>query len=91
MITKAQRLALKRVYDRHDINFLVIDCAHNRAKSPRLIGHIVSRETAYGLVTRKLSYLQYRRLAFNSASQGCVMLQWCGMWLGIEPDGYTHS
>jgi hypothetical protein len=22
---------------------------------------------------------------------GCVMLPWCGMWLGIEPDGYTHS
>ena len=22
---------------------------------------------------------------------GCVMIQWCGMWLGIEPDGYTHS
>ena len=22
---------------------------------------------------------------------GCVMLPWRGMWLGIEPDGYTHS
>lgn len=22
---------------------------------------------------------------------GCVMVQWCGMWLGIEPDGYVHS
>jgi len=21
----------------------------------------------------------------------CLMLQWCGMWLGIERDGYTHS
>ena len=21
----------------------------------------------------------------------CLMLPWCGMWLGIEPDGYTHS
>ena len=21
----------------------------------------------------------------------CLMLQWAGMWLGIEPDGYTHS
>lgn len=21
----------------------------------------------------------------------CVMLQWAGMWLGIERDGYTHS
>ena len=21
----------------------------------------------------------------------CVMIQWRGMWLGIETDGYTHS
>ncbi|MGY3278145.1 hypothetical protein [Bradyrhizobium sp. S3.7.6] len=21
----------------------------------------------------------------------CIMVHWCGMWLGIEPDGYTHS
>lgn len=24
-------------------------------------------------------------------SFGCIMVQWCGMWLGIEEDGYTHS
>ncbi len=22
---------------------------------------------------------------------GCVMVYWAGMWLGIEKDGYTHS
>ena len=22
---------------------------------------------------------------------GAVMVQWCGMWLGIETDGYCHS
>ncbi len=21
----------------------------------------------------------------------CVMIEWCGMWLGIEKDGYAHS
>lgn len=21
----------------------------------------------------------------------CLMLPWCGMWLGIETDGHTHS
>ena len=21
----------------------------------------------------------------------CIMVQWCGIWLGIESDGYTHS
>ena len=20
-----------------------------------------------------------------------LMVKWCNMWLGIEPDGYTHS
>lgn len=24
-------------------------------------------------------------------SRDGLMVQWCGMWLGIEPDGYTHS
>lgn len=24
-------------------------------------------------------------------STDCVMVPWCGMWLGIEQDGYTHS
>lgn len=21
----------------------------------------------------------------------CLMVYWCNMWIGIEPDGYTHS
>ena len=21
----------------------------------------------------------------------CLMIEWCGMWLGIEPDGHTHT
>jgi len=21
----------------------------------------------------------------------CLMIKWCGMWLGIETDGHTHS
>lgn len=35
------------------------------------------------------SYLQFRRRVVRGYD--CIMLQWCGMWLGIEPDGYTHS
>jgi hypothetical protein len=23
--------------------------------------------------------------------KGAVCVPWCGMWLAIEPDGYTHS
>jgi len=22
---------------------------------------------------------------------GAVIVPWCGMWVGIEPDGYTHT
>ena len=38
---------------------------------------------------RKESYRQFRR----RVQQGydCLMIQLWGMWIGIEPDGYTHS
>ena len=35
------------------------------------------------------SYLQFRRRV--KRGRDCIMLQWKGMWLGIEADGYTHS
>lgn len=35
------------------------------------------------------SYLEFRRRVVQGYD--CLMLQWCGMWLGIESDGYTHS
>ena len=36
-----------------------------------------------------MTYRQFR--ATVQPGPGCVLVQWCGMWLGIEPDGYTHS
>ena len=39
-----------------------------------------------------LSYRQLRRGA--QPTSGCddaIALPWCGMWLCIETDGYTHS
>jgi len=36
-----------------------------------------------------LTYLQFRRQV--QPGPGCIMVPWAGMWLGIEPDGYTHS
>ena len=61
-ITKAQRLALKRVWLR-DVN----------ARS-------------------LMDYRTFRRRA-TVGSWGCIMIQPRdgGIWLGIEPDGYTHS
>ena len=36
-----------------------------------------------------MTYREFRK----TAQQGfdCLMVQWSGMWLGIETDGHTHS
>ena len=39
--------------------------------------------------TDAISYRALRRSV--QPGPGCVMVQFAGMWLGIEPDGYTHS
>jgi hypothetical protein len=36
-----------------------------------------------------VTYRAFRRTV--QTSMGCVMVRVRGMWLGIEPDGYTHS
>jgi hypothetical protein len=36
-----------------------------------------------------MTYLQFRRSVKHGYD--CLMVRWCGMWLGIEKDGYTHS
>ena len=36
-----------------------------------------------------VSYLQFRRTV--KRGYDCLMVEWCGMWIGIEKDGYTHS
>ena len=35
------------------------------------------------------SYREFRKTV--KPGWDCVMVLWCGMWLGIELDGYTHS
>jgi len=65
ILTKAQRIALKCVFDRGPI---------------------------YEQFTRnRLTYRQFRRLARPAIGFDCLMVPWCGMWLGIETDGYVHS
>lgn len=45
----------------------------------------------YGLMPqRRAQYRAFRRTAIAS-HMGCVIVPWAGMYLGIEPDGYTHS
>jgi len=36
------------------------------------------------------NYLAFRRTAYYS-HMGCWLVDWCGMMIGIESDGYTHS
>jgi hypothetical protein len=40
--------------------------------------------------TQFMTYRKFRK-TIQYGSFGCIMVQWCGMWLGIETDGYTHS
>jgi hypothetical protein len=38
------------------------------------------------------TYRQFRRLVQPTfGCDGAVVAPWCGMWLCIETDGYTHS
>jgi hypothetical protein len=71
--TRAQRVALKRLFDRGPI-------------LPRL----TDVEKAQGVVAVPLTYKQFRR-SVCWGDYDCIMVPWCGMWLGIEADGYTHS
>ncbi len=76
-LTRAQRIALKTVFDRQAL-----------FNTPMDHEEIPAREIPRDLIP--MSYRQFRRTAVNHL-QGCVMVPWCGMWLGIETDGYVHS
>jgi hypothetical protein len=38
-----------------------------------------------------MTYRQFRRTVTPAIGLPCAMVFWCGMWLGIEADGYTHA
>ena len=38
-----------------------------------------------------MTYLAFRRSVEKICYSDCLMVEWCGMWLGIETDGYVHS
>lgn len=85
VLTKAQRKALFRVFQR--------DFPSWRTPFKRDAGPVCP-QCGYSNMVRVPS-IQWRR--FRARVQpycdntGCVMIQWKGMWLGIEKDGYTHS
>jgi hypothetical protein len=37
------------------------------------------------------TYRAFRRSVQPYIGGDCVLVPFCGMWLGIERDGYTHS
>jgi hypothetical protein len=75
VLTKEQRRALKRVYDRCPIYPLM-----------------TAQEFRDDVTAIPITYRQFRRgVQPTFGCDGCVMIQWAGMWLGIERDGYVHS
>jgi hypothetical protein len=42
-------------------------------------------------VPQSPTFLKFRRNAFWEFGGKALMVPWCGMIVGIEPDGYTHS
>jgi len=73
--TRQQRVALKRKYDQS-------------APKP----YLTPEEVAAGWVAHPITYKQFRRSVQPTfGCDGAVTVQWCGMWLCIERNGYCHS
>ena len=52
---------------------------------------IWQRSLTLDVSTTPLSYRDFRRLASFAFGTGALMVPLGSLWLGIEPDGYTHS
>ena len=86
-LTRAQRTALKALYDRGPIfkgKFATV-------KLSDIAAHPHMSLTAVDYLPR-WSYREFRATVqplFDKS--GCVLVQWKGMTVGIEPDGHTHT
>ena len=80
-LTREQRVALKRIYDRGP---LVLDHETKMFRTPL-------QGDGYYLGLYPVSYREFRKLVQTFPCDSAVAVPWCGMWLGVEPDGYTHS
>lgn len=78
-LNRAQRKALKRIYDRGPIWISDLDKDYTTG----------NQYNAHADHINHLSYREFRRRV--KPGYDCVLIHWCGMWLGIESDGYTHS
>lgn len=87
VLTKAQRRALFRVFQRDFPSWVTPTRRHE--------GGIYCERCGRAGVIIRVPSTQWREFRSQVKpvwlGQGAVMLFWHGMWLGIEPDGYTHS
>jgi hypothetical protein len=53
------------------------------------------RHAVFKLYSRNVdgahSYRQFRQRVFPGFGGAYVMVQWCGMYVGIETDGHSHT
>jgi len=94
--TRLQREALFKVFQRDFPRWLTPTKRlkdYQRGRCPYTAGELaIFAAERHPDVIVPVPSIQYRR--FRKTVQpgpGCIMVQWRGMWLGIEPDGYTHS
>ena len=76
-LTREQRLSLVRIYNRVPLRHV-----------PTGGGRFEFKESLNPYF-KPVSFLEFRRAV--QSGYGCAMVQWCGMWIGIEFDGYSHT
>lgn len=60
---------------------------HTTRKQREALSKLYSRDTS-----DHASYLSFRRsLRFSVPAGDYVSVEWCGMYVGIELDGHTHT
>lgn len=83
-LTREQRVALKRVYDRQPVYQVAEQTGIGQETAGR---RLLQGEP--GIEARRMTYREFRRTV--QPFFGCILVNWCGMILGIETDGHTHS
>lgn len=81
--TRKQREALFRILQRDFPSYVTPTQRFERIPCP---------QCSYTGDTVRIPSTNYRKLRKSvQGGSGCIMVPRWGMWLGIEPDGYTHS
>ncbi|SHG89083.1 hypothetical protein [Bradyrhizobium erythrophlei] len=96
--TRAQREALFRIFLRDFPSWLTPTIRLQEQDRRHFEGHPYDAEKFADFAVRnphrvvKVPSIQYRNFRKTvHGGYGCIMIHRWGMWLGIEPDGYTHS